>query len=200
MTIDDDNNDDSNDKVGRNVNVNDDDATNAMAIPARRNATDDGMTAMAATPAGTTTTPAVPITRCVQFCDQPVRQLVHKLKALDISQDTTSDSESEEPKELVDLAFDHETKLLCFTTEISSDPGLPKMLKEALAGRDTNKWREAMANKIMNFLKQNAWKKVPMSQVHRERRMAIPTKLVFKIKDKQDGLKWYKAHIMTKGF
>jgi len=56
-----------------------------------------------------------------------------------------------------------------------------------------------IANKIMNFLK-NARKKVPMSQVLRERSVAIPMKLVFKIKDEQDGSKWYKACIMTKGF
>ena len=56
-------------------------------------------------------------------------------------------------------------------------------MKEALAGRDADKWREAIANEIMNFLKQNAWKKVPMSQVLREKRVAIPTKLVFKVKD-----------------
>jgi len=63
-----------------------------------------------------------------------------------------------------------------------------------------DKWRKTIANKIMNFLKWDAWKKVPMSQVHRGRRVAIPTKPVFKIKDKQDGSKWYKAHIMTRGF
>jgi len=67
--------------------------------------------------------------------------------------------------ESVDLTFDHKAELLCFTMEISSDPGLPKMLKEALAGRDADKWREAIANEIMNFLKWKAWKKVPMSQV-----------------------------------
>jgi len=125
---------------------------------------------------------------------------VHKLKALDISRDSTSNNESKEPKESMDSTFDHEAKLLCFTMEISSDLGVPKMLKEALARRDADKWREAIANKIMNFLKQDAWKKVPMSQVHRERRVAIPTKPVYKIKDKQDGSKWYKAHIVTKGF
>ncbi len=30
--------------------------------------------------------------------------------------------------------------------------------------------------------------------------MAIPTKPVFKIKDKQDSSKWYKAQIITKKF
>jgi len=30
-----------------------------------------------------------------------------------------------------------------------------KTLKEALARRDADKWREAITNKIMNFLKQN---------------------------------------------
>jgi len=73
----------------------------------------------------------------------------------------------------MDLAFDHGAKLLHFTMEISSDPGLLKMLKEALAGRYADKWREAIANEIMNFLKQNAWKKVPMSQVLREKRLFL---------------------------
>jgi len=76
---------------------------------------------------------------------------VCKLKALDISRDNTSNSKSKEPKESVDLTLDHEAKLLCFTTEISSDLGLPKTLKEALAGRDADKWREAIAKTIMNF-------------------------------------------------
>jgi len=62
-----------------------------------------------------------------------------------------------------------------------------------LARRDADKWKEAIVNKIMNFLKQNAWKKVPMSQVLRKKRVTIPTESVFKIKDEQDGSKWYKA-------
>jgi len=33
-----------------------------------------------------------------------------------------------EQVESVNLAFDHVMELLCFTTEISLDPGLPKML------------------------------------------------------------------------
>jgi len=40
------------------------------------------------------------------------------------------------PKESEYLAFGHGTKLLCFTMEISSDPGLPETLKEELARRD----------------------------------------------------------------
>jgi len=102
---------------------------------------------------------------CSFVTKQPVRQLVHELKALDIGCTKNSNGKSKEPEKSVDLAFDHGAKLLCFTMEISSDPGLPKMLKEALAGRDADKWREAIANKIMSFLKWNAWKKVHMSQV-----------------------------------
>jgi len=125
---------------------------------------------------------------------------VCKLKALDTGQTETSNNKSEEPKESVDLVFDHRGKLLCFTMEISTDPGLLKTLKEVLAGRYTEKWREAIANEIMNFLKQNTWKRVPMSQVLREKRVVIPTKPIFKIKDEQDGLKQYKAQIVTKRF
>jgi len=62
----------------------------------------------------------VPTAKHVQFCDQPVRQLVCKLKALNINTDATSDSKSKEPEESVDLAFDHRVELLCFTMEISS--------------------------------------------------------------------------------
>jgi len=54
-----------------------------------------------------TTTFVAPNTRCVQFCEQPVRQLVHEYKALDIGQTETSNNKSNEPKESVDLAFDH---------------------------------------------------------------------------------------------
>ena len=57
----------------------------------------------------------------------------------------------------MNLAFDHATELLCFTTEISLDPGLPKTLHEALSRRDAEKWKEAIASKILNFLKRDAW-------------------------------------------
>ncbi len=176
--MDDDNDDDSNDKVGRNDDDNDksnhNDAMTAIAIPTKRNATGDAMMAMstmgnATSATGTIISSAAPTARCVQFHDQPVRQLACKLKALAIGQAKSSDSESEEPEESVDLAFDHEAKLLCFTMGISLDLGLPKTLKEALARRDMDMWKEAIANKIMNFIKPNAWKKVPMSQVLREK-------------------------------
>ncbi len=92
------------------------------------------------------------------------------------------------------------TELLCFTTEISSDPGLPKMLREALSRRDAEKWKEALASEILNFLKRDAWRRVPMSQVLWEGWKAIPTKPVFKIKNEQDGSEQYKARIVMKGF
>jgi len=41
--------------------------------------------------------------------------------------------------------------------------GLLKTLKEVLARRDADKCKKAIANEIINFLKQNTWKKVPMS-------------------------------------
>jgi len=44
-----------------------------------------------------------------------------------------------------------------------------KMTVMTIARRDADKWRKAIANKIMNFLKWNAWKKVFMSQALREK-------------------------------
>jgi len=52
----------------------------------------------------------------------------------------------------------------------------------------------------MNFLKRDAWKKVPLSQVIAEGRRPVPTKTVFKIKHEHDGTQRYKARIVTKGF
>ncbi len=129
MTMEDDAVNVSNDKVGRNDH-DDNDAT----VPVGRNAMGDGTTATSANTmsASTTTTFVAPTAKYVQFCDQPVRRLVQELKALSINTDDASDSESEEPEESV---------------------GLPKMLKEALARIDADKWKEAIANKIMNFLK-----------------------------------------------
>jgi len=79
-----------------------------------------------------------------------------------------------EQVESVNLAFNHATELLCFTMEISLDPGLPKTLREALSRRDAEKWKEALASKILNFLKRDAWRRVPMLQVLREGRKKKP--------------------------
>jgi len=142
MTIED-NNDDSNDKVGRKNNGDDNkpeyyDAMTATPIPVGRSTMGDAMAAMntmgnAMSATGMTTTSAAPTTRCVEFCIHLMRQLVCKLKALDIGQTKTSNSKSDEPNKSVDLAFDHGAELLCFTMGISLDLGLLKTLKEALA-------------------------------------------------------------------
>ena len=109
------------------------------------------------------------LARHVQFQELDIQQLMHKLRALQFG---TPETEMVQPEaieaskptepESVNLAFDHATELLCFTTEISSDPGLPKMLQEALSRRDAEKWKEALASKILNFLKCDAWRRVLM--------------------------------------
>jgi len=133
---------------------------------------------------------------------------LHKLKALQIAEPmeetkvvaVNEEEESEVEMNTVNLAIDHSTELLCFMTEISLDPGSPKTLREVLNGADTDQWQMAIAKEIMNFLSRNAWRKVPMSQVRDEGQKPIPTKPVFKIKDEQDGMRCYKAQIVTKGF
>jgi hypothetical protein len=72
---------------------------------------------------------------------------------------------------------------------LSSDPGEPKTLKEALEGEDSEEWKISMSGEVMNFLRRGAWKKVPKAQVLREGRKATPTKIIFKVKDEQDGTK-----------
>jgi hypothetical protein len=87
-----------------------------------------------------------------------------------------------------------------FSTSLSSDPGEPKTLKEALEGIDSKLWTASVSGEIMNFLKRDAWKKVPMKQVLAEGRKPTPTKIIFKVKSEQNGTKKCKTRIVTKGF
>jgi len=82
----------------------------------------------------------------------------------------------------VNVTLDHSPELSCSTTELCSNPDKPKSLHKALSGEDAPKWKVAIANKIINFLKQDAWEKVPMSQVQAKGHRPIPMKTVFKIK------------------
>jgi len=127
-----------------------------------------------------------------------------ELKALQPEAPTTKETKEEGEIETatVDLAINHNMELLCFTTEISLDLGSSKTLRDALSGPDAEQWQAAIVEEIMNFLKRNAWQRVPMSQVCDEGQKPIPTKPMFKIKDEQDGTKCYKVQIglVTKGF
>jgi hypothetical protein len=72
---------------------------------------------------------------------------------------------------------------------VMSDPGEPKNLNDALTGDKASEWKESIQAEINNFIKRDAWKKVPTSQIIAEGRKPIRTKTVFKVKDEQDGTK-----------
>ena len=84
---------------------------------------------------------------------------------------------------------------------ITSDPGEPTSIKEALAGPEKMKWREAIKKEIDNFIGRKVWKKVSREQVtHRDKRKLISTKWVFKKKVEQDNSIRYKARCVSRGF
>jgi len=74
---------------------------------------------------------------------QRPKTLLHELKALQpvkpieetkvVTENKEEEEEMQEEMDTVDLAIDHSMELLCITTEISSGPGSPKTLREALA-------------------------------------------------------------------
>jgi len=168
---------------GRNANVN---IPPAVAPPAKD---DEGNDDEVGGDEDTTTT-TVKKPRCIR-----------ELKSLRASfNDTLVTPATADNTEEINLAIDLNVEKLCFTTELSSDPGAPKTLREALSGRDAERWRASIAQEIMNFLRRKAWRKVPMSQVRNEGRIPISSKPVFKIKDEQDGSKRYKTRIVTRGF
>jgi transposase InsO family protein len=86
-----------------------------------------------------------------------------------------------------------------FNATLASDPGEPKTLGEALHGPDRMKWIIAAKKEIENFLKRDAWKKVPLSVLKQGQR-PISTKWVFKVKNEHDGTKRYKGRIVVRGF
>ena len=87
-----------------------------------------------------------------------------------------------------------------FRTALSSDPCEPKTVQEAFNGTDATKWRKALASEFMNFIKRKSWKKVKREMVRKQNRKLVGTKIVFKIKDEQDGSKRYKCRAVTKGY
>jgi len=74
------------------------------------------------------------------------------------------ENEEHSQEEMINLTFDHSAELLCFTAKLSSDLGEPKTLCEALSGEDAARWKVAIGKEIMNFLKQDAWKRYQCSR------------------------------------
>jgi hypothetical protein len=48
---------------------------------------------------------------------------------------------------------------------ISSDPGEPKTMKEALLGPERELWKEAIKKEIINFMSRGVWKPVSRKMV-----------------------------------
>jgi hypothetical protein len=87
-----------------------------------------------------------------------------------------------------------------FTGELTTDPGEPKTLREALTGSNKDKWIPSVKAEIENFKSRGAWKEISRDEVEKLGRRPIPTKTVFKIKTEQDHSLRYKTRIVSKGF
>jgi hypothetical protein len=90
---------------------------------------------------------------------------------------------------------------IVFSATVTSDPGTPKSVKEALKGAEKEKWTASGVNEVMNFMRRKAWKKVKQSYVEQVlNRRAIRTKTVFKVKHEADGSLRYKTRIVSKNY
>ena len=87
-----------------------------------------------------------------------------------------------------------------YNTTITSDPGEPTTIKEAMNGKDCDKWKPSIKSEIMNFIKRKSWEYVSIDEPKSTNRKIIPCKWVFKIKKEQDGSKRYKSRLCVKGF
>ncbi|KAI2492351.1 GAG-pre-integrase domain [Fragilaria crotonensis] len=81
---------------------------------------------------------------------------------------------------------------------LTSDPGEPKTFKQAVEGREKDKWVPSAKAEINNFLSRDAWQKFPRKNL--DNRKPIPVKWIFKVKEEQDGSKRYKSRIVLKGY
>jgi len=80
------------------------------------------------------------------------------------------------------------------------DLGLWKTLMEALAGRDADKQREGYNKQDHELSEVEGLEESANESSTKLKMCGYSYKPIFKIKDKQDGSKWYKAHIVVKGF
>ena len=86
-----------------------------------------------------------------------------------------------------------------FNAALSSDPGEPKSIGEALQSKNRLCWIQAIRKEIENFLSRKAWRKVNRTVLAPGQR-PISTKWVFKIKNEQDGSVRYKGRLCVRGF
>ena len=84
-------------------------------------------------------------------------------------------------------------------TEVVSDPGEPKTFKEALKGPEASQWKTAMKAEIENFIRRDAWKFVPRSEMKAKGRKPVTPKWVFKKKKEMSGVR-FKARACARGF
>jgi hypothetical protein len=84
---------------------------------------------------------------------------------------------------------------------LTSDPGEPANLKEALSRQDRNKWSVSIKAEIMTFINRKAWKKVLRHHVTQVlNRRLINCMLIFKRKTEQNKSIRYKTRIVSKGY
>jgi hypothetical protein len=92
-------------------------------------------------------------------------------------------------------------QIMQVNSAITSDPGEPATMKEALASPESKQWKESIKKEINNFLDRKVWKKVNRKTVLSElKRKLITTKWIFKKKVEQDKTIRFKARCVSRGF
>ncbi len=86
-----------------------------------------------------------------------------------------------------------------YNASLASDTSLPRTYKEAMAGKDSEKWAAAVKKEIDNFNKQKVWMQVARDTMGRNQK-ALHTRWIFCIKTDTDGNQVYKARLVVKGY
>ena len=79
----------------------------------------------------------------------------------------------------------------------SSEPSIPKIFKQALAGPQRAEWEDACQQEIAARMENGTWRLVKLSAGH----TPVGSCWVFRIKRTADGsIERYKAHLVAQGF
>jgi Reverse transcriptase (RNA-dependent DNA polymerase) len=132
----------------------------------------------------------------VDEVEQRAPRAIRELKSLGIVPKSTI------PREVQKLnTYYNPTYTAHVNLKISSDPGEPKTMKEALLGPEKEPRKEAIKKEIANYMSRGVWKPVSRKMVTEQmKRKLISTKWIFKKKTEQDNTIRHKARVVSRGF
>ena len=139
----------------------------------------------------------------IEIANSKARKMERELRKLQTYYNPTLDMKTQ-PSEFTDEHGNKAEKHVNFnfmTVYTSSvEDGNPETVEKALTGRESENWKQGIAQEVMNFIKRKCWKKVHRSVPYNLGKKIMKTKTIFKKKIEPDKTTRYKVRMCSKGF